>query len=186
MITPNLGYNLTNTIVTMGGVVQIFSIINNIGICSIPIINGTIVISSVNISTEKFDLTMNKTNSSIAVNDSGIYFYSTTADCLTYGHSIIIETGGNIGYTLQTFTVTMGGVSQTTTITSGTGTCTIANVTGNIIASASSLATTGSFVIQFNGNGNTSGTMTSITRNYNTSFSLPTNTFLKIGNYFNG
>ena len=81
---------------------------------------------------QTFDLTMNKTNASIAVNDNGMYYYFTTADCLTYGHSITIASEGNTGYTLNTFTVTMGGVSQTTSITNGLGTCTISLVTGDI------------------------------------------------------
>lgn len=87
----------------------------------------------------KFDLTINKTNSSVTVTKDGKYYYTaTTADLFEYGSSALIMASGNSGYLLQTCTVTMNGIAQTVDITEGVASCTISSVIGPVVITATS------------------------------------------------
>lgn len=84
----------------------------------------------------KFDLTINATNSGVTLDNAGYYYFESQSGVLSYNDSVVIYAEGNTDYSLDTFTVTMGGVSQTTSITNGLGTCTIASVIGDIVVTA--------------------------------------------------
>ena len=132
-ITPNDGYTLERITVTMGNTDVTSTAVsgNSINISSVT---GNIVITvttTVNTpSTTTYTVTNNLTNCS--TNNSNTSVNS--------GYAYMSTITANSGYTLSSITVTMGGTNITSTAVSGNS-INISSVTGNIVITASAIAT---------------------------------------------
>ena len=130
-ITANSGYTMSSITVTMGGT-NITSTVVSGNRISISNVTGAIVITA-SATTTNYNVTRNLSNCSCSNSTSSI----------TSGSPYSATISPNDGYTIDTITVTMGGVDVTSSVVDGNS-INISNVTGNIVitATASSSVTT--------------------------------------------
>lgn len=124
-VTAESGYTLSTVTVTMGGT----------NITSTAYSNGSISIASV---TDNIVITVTATANTYTVTNTLSYCAtSNNASTATHGSSYSATLTADTGYTISSVTVTMGGTDITSTVyNSSTGAISTANVTGNIVITA--------------------------------------------------
>jgi hypothetical protein len=131
-LTAASGYTISSVTVTMGGT-DITSTAYSNGTISISSVMGNVVITAIASSAPLSSFTITNTLTNVTNSNNA----STITENDSYSATLTADTG----YTLDSVTVTMGGVDITSTAYSS-GTVTIASVTGNIVITASATSDT--------------------------------------------